>query len=452
MSDIYVIPLSLAELQTWYIEGTARILAARLVPIGSGYEAHEDVQKYAAAMLPMYSDDFEVLFGVINHSEPFCVQEVRKQRSFSVSIDVAFERLLSVHPATKRAQELLPNRLPSGIILGEQLFATASEVEDDRRVRQRADRGGRALLTIASLDQDPVYPITHEQSSAVVGAARLRDQEPGFPLVGKSFIENLLNYDRTKREFPRSPLGFVFDYGFVARRYQGQTPPNLSFALDELVKVLAPIAKQSNAESWLQHYERLQSHLNAVTEGTDADFPAVACIAFLQMQASLREDGSLVECLYDLQRDMLGRDLKRELQLALYMTGAFFGFPDFSDLYYAEMNDRKHPPKRAKRGKLAPEPEPAVNRVENGLLAFRGGNKKALMAEPTEQLSQMIAAAVRENGGEMESMAAAKRVADIFSAKVQGDVEKRLIEAEDNALEIGLLTKDVNSLTSTTFI
>ncbi len=470
MPDLYALPLSLAEFTTWYTHGVNRVLAARLVPLEEKMDSAAIIREHAASSLPSYDDDFEAFFAHVQIDRPLVLQEMRGGFVLPAAIDVPFECLLGVHPSTERSARMLPSRLPKGIAVGAPLFVTEATAEDERRARERARRGGRALLSIAGLAEHAARFEGLEPE--VWHAIKLRDREVGFPVPKGSFVDNILNYDRHKPTYPRTPLGYAFDYGAVLTYGNTAASQEHVAVAKDLSAALSTLVRSGVQEPW-ERYDDLRPHLDRATALTDDRFPAASCVAFFQLQDEIRETGGIGDSFDGLIRQMTKLRLDAELALALFLVGHFFGFSRFADSYYADVRERRV-------GRTAVELEPDIpkeivstdhagrsRRTEadpslfdkgsvrdgNGAVQAetltdaatldpRGGGKSALLKEDVGVLVHMIRAAVAVHGvnHRLPWEEAEMVVAGVFKTKRYEDVRLRLVEARDRAKEQGILS------------
>ena len=411
MVDLYAVPLSLSELTSWYSDGVARLLAARLVPLSAGGEAPGTNGESAARALPGYTDDFEVLYAVVACNGPLSIFEATGGQVIPATLEVRFEDVVRFHAATERGAQMLPSRVPPSVSVEGPLFAAEGRAEDTRRLRARADRGGRALLVIAGGSDDEAPG--GEAADGIWNAISLRDREVGFPVRGGTFVDNLVNYDRHDPDFPRTSIGFVYDYGKIAFRSPPAVGEELREALKGMRAVLDKIVRDGETDVW-QNYDRLARHFDRITALTDPSLPTAAALAFLQLREGVQRDGHLGDHLDFVVRPMRDAGLGTELGLALYLTGAFFGFPTFAQDYYAEVHSPAGaaPPSSPASSRY----EPTVERVQAGffdepseresaldpdvVLRERGSGAAGLKQTPLDEIARMIVATLERDGPE----------------------------------------------------
>ncbi|HCF61138.1 MAG TPA: hypothetical protein DFS52_24465, partial [Myxococcales bacterium] len=262
-----------------------------------------------------HEDDWQVLLVLLEGME-------RKPRG---PVETEFSKVEAIFPLSERGRRLLGTRLDAHVRLEQPLFEEAFAAEDERRHRELAFRGGRALLECFGLEG---YTAKFDRlQNEVWQAAKLRHRESSFPLQDGSFIANLFCYDRHEARYPRSSMGFAHDLGKVVLEHSsGGTAVR-----DVLTKYKTEALSGRDAQEWVANLSLLQPHFREIERFT-GEYSGIACVAFLEMQERLRAEPSVrnLEALSDLLRG----DHERDLALALWLAGVFFDFMPFASEYY----------------------------------------------------------------------------------------------------------------------
>jgi hypothetical protein len=365
----YLLSLSYDEFITWYRLGTKRVPSSRLlkVKVSGGPEVVRDGALVRRVMeaLPDHEDDWQVLLILLEGLE-------RKPRGH---VETEFSKIKAIFPLSERGRRLLGTRLDSHVRLEQPLFEEAFAAEDERRQRELAFRGGRALLEYFGLEGYTLkFDRLHDE---VWQAAKLRHLETSFPVQNGSFIANLFCYDRHEARYPRTSMGFAHDLGKVVLEHSsGGTAVR-----DVLTKYKTEALSGRDAQEWVANLSLLQPHFREMELFTGG-YSGIACVAFLEMQERLRAEPSVrnMEALCDLLR----RDHERDLALALWLAGVFFDFTPFASEYYQRVRapfvgarptpgpDRREAPLEG-----LPEPDRAVapEKAAKGLRSTPGGHK-----------------------------------------------------------------------------
>jgi len=344
----YLLSLSYDEFTTWYRLGTKRVPSSRLlkVKVRGGAEVVRDGALVRRVMdaLPDHEDDWQVLLVLLEGLE-------RKPRG---PVETEFSKVEAIFPLSERGRRLLGTRLDAHVRLEQPLFEEAFAAEDERRHRELAFRGGRALLECFGLKKYTAkFDRLHDE---VWQAAKLRHRETSFPVQNGSFIANLFCYDRHEVRYPRTSMGFAHDLGKVVLEHSsGGTAVR-----DVLTKYKTEALSGRDAQEWVANLSLLQPHFREIERFT-GEYSGIACVAFLEMQERLRAEPSVrnLEALCDLLRG----DYERDLALALWLAGVFFDFTPFASEYYQRVRApfvgaRPNPEHERREASLEALPEP----------------------------------------------------------------------------------------------
>ena len=344
----YLLPLHYNEFLTWYRLGSNHVLSSRLIPVdcsdGQPIMDNRTTERVVDA-LPAYEDDWEVLILLLSHDE-----DVVEPSEGPAYVACEARDIQAVYPISTRGKRMVANRLVGQVYVHEPLCEEAVAAEEEKNQRALAFRGGNAVLAYFGLVE---YSERLEQlEDEVWQAIRKRHRETSFPVEDGTFVDNLVCYDRRNPHYPQGDLGFAFDLGKIILEQYGAQKEIAKLLEKYRSEGLNTLVEDTLVDDTLwENLRHFKPYLDRLQDEADIDYPLVGCLAFLQMQETLRHQLALssIDGIYEHARRFASEE---EVAFALWLTGAFFDFTPFASEYYARVE--------------APfmKPQPAVEVIE----------------------------------------------------------------------------------------
>lgn len=332
----YLLPLTNNEFLLWYRRSELKIMKFRLIPIvdvdfASDASTLDKVAARVVEAMPDYDEDYEVVIARvedISRVPPYYFDEGKP-----AFINISIHNLDCVYPITERGKRLLQGRVDSNIKLADPIFESYVNASVQRRQSSLSLLGGAALLKIAGLDiakyQDTIRLLERDALSGV--SRNSRGEE--FPLDG-TLIENLLCYSRHE-VMPTTDIGYFYDFGVIVSKLYLDND-DIAKLLDQYRSCLKEITNKNKKKSAKIDYFLEKG--NDVTSLFDTAFniqlSAASIIIFLKLQSELYQHQNLDKTSFKELVANLVQVRERDIALALWLVGVFFGFEFFCANYY----------------------------------------------------------------------------------------------------------------------
>lgn len=310
------------------------------------------------------------------------------------NIWLEIEYVTEVIPLTKAAKKSFEMKFDDKLDFKDARFENiVHKVEEQIDIQERY-RGSKAFWILCQVNSEYEPLLTNEliESSYHKRINAIKSSE-----FKDDFFIHLLAYDRYEF-FPNSDLGYFYDIGEIFAHSKGKT----SFKGSSFHSFLEN-NKQALSEKSFVQIAQIISGSNDVTKFTEQLTSNglrqyLASAIFLKFKNDLAErdtiKGSITGQIIKAIRD--DKQFINELNLAIYLTGSFFGYKKFYDDLY-ELVDLKIFKKKAKH----PQKETNVD-------------KKHEKVEPN-----------------LESIASTTVKSDIKSSKLENTEQSKLIEEKD---------------------
>jgi len=226
---------------------------------------------------------------------------------------------------------LLQGRVDSNIKLAKPIFESYVNASVQRRQSSLSLLGGAALLKIARLDiakyQDTIKLLEHD---ALSGASRSTRGEQ-FPLDG-TLIENLLCYSRHE-VMPTTDIGYFYDFGVIVSKLYSDNDDMANF-LDKYRSRLKEITHEKKSAKLYYLLEKADDVTSLFDTALKIELSAASIIIFLKLQSELYQHQDLNKTRFKELVANLVKVRERDIALALWLVGVFFGFEFFCANYY----------------------------------------------------------------------------------------------------------------------
>ena len=338
-SPLFVVPIRIDEFHYWSRCGQQWFAGRRFVRVDVDAAGHVEITENVASRLalvaPEYEEDFEVLFAVVelDWAEPILAMDLTGT-VIERPVEVAFEKIRSLHPLSSRGRALLGDKIAREIVLSDPLAEAAIGARERRRAVGITIRGSKAFPVTLGLERT-LADLTSLEDRLTAGM-EARDAGREVPVSGAGFLVNLLCYDRHDHRIARNDAGYLQDIGGIyydlAKAREDDDGRQVAKTFLEEVRASAE-GRGSRLPDVVQRHRVALEALERVCEVS-----AAGCVVFLKMQACYRdqnldESKPFAEC-RQLVADMVQRGMEMEATVGAWLNGAFFGFTRFADEYY----------------------------------------------------------------------------------------------------------------------
>ena len=367
-NKIYLLIIYLNELHLWLKIGSKKINKKQLLK--ASYKKGQISQTKAfndkiRNLLPEYDDDFEIVIIEIPQER---ISNLFKKKS---EFNIDFKYISKIFPISSRGKSLLHGKIDDRIILQEPIFPEIFNELAREKEKTLSIRGADALIEIFNFSK---YKNQFLKYSGVVDEALLLRESNNEKINReKPIIFNLVLYDRSK-PFPNNELGYFYDLGTLLRLYENDdevirnTIREYAGSLDKF-KNISSYSKFDSMINELHNSELIKKLEEIVKENV-----LVASILFLLLRGDIRESNDLEKShLFDIvSNEFLTVHYDKELALALWLIGYFFGFEMVADLYYKRFSSE------VLRFK---EPFPKLKSINISLADSEDSPKKEIISE-----------------------------------------------------------------------
>ena len=333
-NKIYLLIIYLNELHLWLKIGSKKINRKQLLK--ASYKKGKISQTKAfndkiRNLLPEYDDDFEIV--IIEIPEERISNPIKIKSEFNID----FKYISKIFPISSRGKSLLHGKIDDRIILQEPIFHEIFKELVREKEKILSIRGADALIEIFNLSK---YKNQFLKYNGVIDEALLLRETNNEKINReKPLIFNLVLYDRSK-PFPNNELGYFYDLGTLLRLYENDdevirnTIREYAGSLDKF-KNISSYSKFDSMIIELHNSELIKKLEEIVKENV-----LVASILFLLLRGDIRESNDLEKShLFDIiSNEFLNIQYSKEIALALWLIGYFFGFEMVADLYYKRFN------------------------------------------------------------------------------------------------------------------
>ena len=171
--------------------------------------------------------------------------------------------------------------------------------------------------------------------TVIVNSYYLRLNEVN-PQIEKSYFTQLLAYERYEF-FPNTDLGYFFDAGEVYAHFKGLP----TFVGSNFYNYLQSVKEEYSNKSFIEitdaicNADEIKKFTDQLTSNGIREF--VVAAIFQKFKSDLRERDTIIGSETGLSISSINKDKKylEELGIAIYLTGAFFGYKKFYDDLYA---------------------------------------------------------------------------------------------------------------------
>lgn len=318
MKCIYI--LSKQEFTSLYRFGSIPIITNQIIPISNKREDEvESAIFHSFKRLPPFSGDEEYLIIVFENS---------------VSNDnlLGIENLLEIIPMTKAAKSSYEMKFDAKLDFREPRFEMIiHKVEEEIDIKERY-QGVKVFWKLCGI-QNEFEPLVSEE--IIRSAYRKRIEGIKSNEFTDEFLTHLLVYERYEF-FPNSDLGFFYDVGEIFAHTKGKPTfrgSNLHSFLEKNKTILSS-KSFSEIASIISGSEEISSFKKQLLKEDTKQY--IAAATFLKFKKDLSdletikgsETGKLIG---ELRKD---KKFINELNLAVFLTGLFFGYQKFYDDFY----------------------------------------------------------------------------------------------------------------------
>lgn len=334
----YLLPLSYNEFLLWYRRSELKVMKFRLIPVFNVDFANNasNLDKVAARVMeamPNFDEDYEVLIAQVEDISSLAPYNFDESKPAFINISI--ESLDCVYPITERGKRLLQGRIDNSINLAEPIFERYINASVQRQQSSLSLLGGTALLKIAGLDvnkyQDTIKLLANE---ALSGVSRNGSGEK-FPLNGATLIENLLCYSRHD-PIPNTDIGYFHDFGIIVKLYSDKN--DIVQLLDSYRSCLKEIVDKNKNKNKKAKFDSLLKKTDDVISSFDTalemKLSVASIIIFLKLQSELYKHQDLNKTSFNELIATLAQTRERDIALALWLVGVYFGFEYFCTNYY----------------------------------------------------------------------------------------------------------------------
>ena len=255
---------------------------------------------------------------------------------FSSDINLIYiQNVTEIIPMTKASKSSLEMKFDNRLKFSEPRFEdTFHKFEENIDVEERFN-GARAFCILSKVN----YPfIKLVDDDVITKSYHLRINDGNLP-IEKTYYTQLLIYERYEF-FPNTDLGYFYDAGESYAHFKGLP----TFVGSNFYNFL-----QSNKENYanksfidlvdiISNAEEIKKFTEQLTFNNIREF--IVAALFQKFKSDLRERETIFGSETGLTIGFLKKDKKylNELNIAIYLTGAFFGYKKFYDDLYSKIN------------------------------------------------------------------------------------------------------------------
>ena len=209
------------------------------------------------------------------------------------------------------------------------------EVEKEIDISDKLE-GAKSLVNMLMPDNDVVDTI---DNTILKKAHDFRSNGKKSSEIQDDFFIHLLVYERYEF-FPNTVLGYIYDVGEIFAHSKNK-PTFKGSGLHKYLEYNKPNFNNlqlSKLIDILESSDKIESFKNQLIKDDLRQY--ISALLFLKFKDELLDKDSLNETVIEEIRDFIieKKDYSRELVVALYLTGGFFGFKKFYSDYYEYLN------------------------------------------------------------------------------------------------------------------
>lgn len=266
----------------------------------------------------MFEEEHDIFFAQIP-------DEIERFKIGTNIYNLPIGEIKSIIPLTEQGRRFLSKRI-FDIKLSTPIKPTIAEKIISQRNLISSEQGGNMILSIFGINEDIINPYKEDFLNAV----------KIYPHKNGTFLSNIISYERTQA-FPRLNSGFIFDAGSLLKGDKN---------LNQYLNVLSLFCKENeNNENvfstFLKEYQNskeLKKLNNSIQLSPyQEDINVLLIIAlFFKFRYLIREKRH-----FDFQKEAKiylskKNEIQKEISIALFWVGLFFGIKEFRDMYYQQ--------------------------------------------------------------------------------------------------------------------
>ncbi len=248
---------------------------------------------------------------------------------------ISIENVIEIIPMTKASKSSLAMKFDARIDFGEPRFEEVyRKIEEYVDINERF-KGAKAFCKLSKVN-NPFLKLVDDE--VIVNSYYLRLNDGRFPKQN-SYYTQLLAYERYEF-FPNTDLGYFYDAGEVYAQFKGLP----TFVGSNFYNYLQSNKEEYSNKSFIEitdiicNADEIKNFTESLTNNSIREF--VVAAIFQKFKSDLRERDSIIGSETGLSIGVINKDKQYidELNVAVYLTGAFFGYKKFYDDLYSKID------------------------------------------------------------------------------------------------------------------
>ncbi|MFJ1323537.1 hypothetical protein ACILDT_11035 [Capnocytophaga canis] len=271
--------------------------------------------------IKMFEEEHDIFFAEL----PDNLEKYKKNHLYNIPL----QDVKSLIPLSEQAKTQLVRKMPD-IVMYNPLDKDIYQQIINERNYLFSKIGGEMVLSIFDIEKKTITPYEHI----------FLDVMEIYPEKSDTFISAMIHYERT-RPFPLINSGFLFDTGAVLKQYY--TITNQIKEINSSIEALSLFCYKNRLEenafsSFVKEYEQSDKlkELNKLIPipNNEDDINKILVISFYFKFRSLIRERKYVDFQKHAEKYFSKEDIKKEMSIALFWVGLFFGVKEFRDIFY----------------------------------------------------------------------------------------------------------------------
>lgn len=248
---------------------------------------------------------------------------------------ISIEQVKEIIPMTKAAKSSLAMKFDNRLDFSEPRFEEVfHKIEEYIDIEERFN-GAKAFCKLSKVN-DPFHKLVNDD--IIINSYYLRLNDENLQ-IEKSYYTQLLAYERYEF-FPNNDLGYYYDAGEVYAHLKGLP----TFVGSNFYNYLQSIKDEYSNKSFIEitdaicNADEVKNFTDKLTLNNIREF--IVAAIFQKFKSDLRERESIFgsETGKTIKSIKDNKEYIPELNIATYLTGAFFGYKKFYDDLYAKID------------------------------------------------------------------------------------------------------------------
>jgi hypothetical protein len=274
---------------------------------------------------------------------------------------IFIENVTEIIPMTKAAKSSLEMKFDNRLIFSEPRFEeVVHKFEENIDIEERFN-GAKAFCKLSKINE-PFEKLINDEVIINSYLLRLNNVNPS---TNPSYYTQLLAYERYEF-FPNNDLGFFYDAGEAFAHFKGLP----TFVGSDLYNFLQNNKSEYSNKTFIEiadsisNVEEIKKFRESLTINEVKEF--VVAALFQKFKTDLRERDTIIGSETGRTIGYIKKDKKyfRELNFAIYLTGAFFGYKKFYDDLYNKLEINIFRTENITTAKSLNKNKPTISEIE----------------------------------------------------------------------------------------